>query len=133
MPCLNIRLSTPPSAQIPAQLATMLTELTASVLGKKRELTAVVIETVSPDQWFIGGQSLVAQNAVSFQLDLKITEGTNTKDQKAAYVMKVYGALEALLGALHPASYIVIHEVRADAWGYQGETQENRYIRGKSL
>jgi 4-oxalocrotonate tautomerase len=45
----------------------------------------------------------------------------------------VFEALQALLGNLHPACYIVIHEVPADSWGYHGQTQESRYIRGKTL
>jgi 4-oxalocrotonate tautomerase len=40
--------------------------------------------------------------------------------------------MTALLGDLARASYVVIHEVNADAWGYSGQTQEFRYIRGKS-
>ncbi len=37
------------------------------------------------------------------------------------------------MGRLNPASYIVVQDVRADAWGYAGETQEYRYIKGKVL
>lgn len=69
----------------------------------------------------------------TFYLDIKITEGTNTKNEKADYIAKVFAEFESLLGPLNPASYIVLHEVRADAWGYQGRTQEFRYIQGKLL
>lgn len=48
MPYLHLRLSTQPSAEGAARIASVLTDLTAQVLGKKRELTAVSIETVSP-------------------------------------------------------------------------------------
>ncbi len=41
--------------------------------------------------------------------------------------------LSQFWGSLNPASYIVIHEVRADSWGYEGATQEFRYIKGKLL
>jgi hypothetical protein len=33
------------------------------------------------------------------------------------------GALEAALGSLHPASYVVVDELDAGAWGYDGRTQ----------
>ena len=69
----------------------------------------------------------------SFYLDIKVTEGTNTKNEKARYVQAVFEAMGRLLGELAPASYIVIEEVRADAWGYSGQTQEFRYIKGKPL
>lgn len=76
----------------------------------------------------------VSTSGVStFYLDIKVTEGTNTKNEKAAYVKQVFAGMEAILGRVASASYIVIHEVHADAWGYQGETQEFRYIKGKSL
>lgn len=52
-----------------------------------------------------------------------MTEGTNTKDEKALYVSRVFAAMEGILGPLAPASYIVIHEVRGDSWGFQGQTQ----------
>jgi len=133
MPYLNLRLSAPESPAITAQLAAVLTELTGKVLKKKRELTAVAIDYTSPERWFIGGAALSAQAQTSFYLDIKITEGTNTKDEKAAYVAQVFAAIEAIVGLVNPTSYIVIDEVRGDAWGYQGLTQECRYIRGKTL
>ncbi len=133
MPYLNVKLSAAPSAETSAAIAARLTELTASILHKKRELTSVAVEYVPPGQWFIGGDSLADQNLITFFLDIKVTEGTNTKDEKAAYVSHVFSAAAALLGNLHPTSYIVIHEVRGDAWGYHGKTQEFRFIQGKIL
>jgi len=57
-----------------------------------------------------------------------VTEGTNTKDQKKAFIEQVIVALGAILGKIQPTSYIVIQEVRGDAWGYHGVTQEARYV-----
>jgi 4-oxalocrotonate tautomerase len=133
MPYLNCKLSVPPSQDVTAKIASVLTDLTAEVLKKKRELTAVAVEYVAPEQWYIGGTSLADQSLRSFYLDIKVTEGTNTKDEKALYVSRVFAAIEAIVGSVAPASYIVIHEVRADSWGYQGETQEFRYVRRKVL
>lgn len=133
MPYLNAKLSTVPSEELTTGIAARLTDLTASLLHKKRELTSVAIEYIPPAQWFIGGESLNTRNLITFHLDIKVTEGTNTKDEKAAYVALVFDAVATLLGNLHPTSYIVIHEVDGDAWGYQGKTQEYRYIQGKTL
>ncbi len=36
-----------------------------------------------------------------------------------------------LLGPLHEESYAHVHEVRGDAYGFGGLTQERRYIAGK--
>jgi 4-oxalocrotonate tautomerase len=133
VPYLNCKLCVPPSQEVTAKIASVLTDLTAEVLKKKRELTAVAVEYVAPEQWYIGGTSLADQSLRSFYLDIKVTEGTNTKDEKALYVSRVFAAVEAIVGSVAPASYIVIHEVRADSWGYQGHTQESRYVRRKVL
>lgn len=133
MPYLNLKIAAPTSNETSARAATLLTELTASVLGKKRELTAVEIGFTDSRAWFIGGVAASELGITSFYLDIKVTEGTNTKGEKAEYVNRVFAGLEEILGNVAPASYIVIHEVHADAWGYQGQTQEFRYIKGKSL
>lgn len=133
MPILNVKLSTKPSPDGLARIAVTLTDLTVEILKKKRELTAVALDQVSPGEWFIGGISVEAHAMNTFHLDIKVTEGTNNKDEKALFVSRVFAAMESIVGPLAPASYIVVHEVRGDAWGYQGQTQEFRYIRGKPL
>jgi 4-oxalocrotonate tautomerase len=132
MPYLSARLCTRQSPETTGQVAAILTDLTAELLGKNRGLASVTVEYVSAEQWFLGGKALAAHGLATFYLDVKVTDGTNTKDEKAVYVGHVFAALESLLGRLHPASYIVIHDVRADSWGYGGATQESRYIRGKA-
>jgi 4-oxalocrotonate tautomerase len=39
--------------------------------------------------------------------------------------------MTALLGPLHHESYAHVDEVRGDAYGFGGLTQERRYIAGK--
>jgi 4-oxalocrotonate tautomerase len=131
MPYLNIKLCAASSAETSRLVAAALTDLTAELLKKKRELTAVAVEYVDPVSWFIAGVPLADTKQRSFYLDIKVTGGANTKDEKAVYIARVFSALEAILGAVHPASYAVIHEVDADAWGYQGRTQEFRFISGR--
>lgn len=133
MPYLNVKVSVTPSAEITRKAAAFLTDLTAEILGKKKELTSVTLEYVPPDAWFIGGLPVLATRGATFYLDIKITEGTNTKNEKADYIAKVFAAFDDLIGPLNPASYIVLHEARADAWGYAGRTQEFRYIQRELL
>lgn len=132
MPYLNLNLPMAPSPDVAAKAAEVLTQLTTELLGKKPELTAVAITATPRESWYVGGRSLPAGQS-SFYLDIKVTEGTNTKNEKARYVEAVFASMTALLGELAPASYVVIHEVHADAWGYSGQTQEFRYIKGKPL
>ena len=53
------------------------------------------------------------------------------KDEKEAYIAAVFRLMEALLGALHQESYVYVEEVKADAYGFGGRTQEYRYIKAK--
>ncbi len=133
MPILNVKLCAPRTPETSAKIAAALTDLTVEVLKKKRELTAVAIEYVPSSDWFIAGAEIAASSARTFYLDIKVTEGTNTKDEKALYVSRVFSAVEGIIGPLAPASYIVVHDVRGDSWGYQGQTQEYRYVKGKAL
>ncbi len=133
MPILNVKLCSPRSPETSTKIAAALTDLTVDILKKKRELTAVSIEYVLPSEWFIAGAAMDSQAARTFYLDIKITDGTNTKDQKAQYISRVFATVEGIIGPLNPASYIVVHDVRADSWGYEGQTQEFRYVKGKAL
>ena len=133
MPILNVKLSTKPSPDVSARIAATLTDLTVEILKKKRELTAVALDHVPPGEWFIAGVAVATHALNTFHLDIKVTEGTNTKDEKALFISRVLAAMEGIAGPLAPASYVVVHEVRGDAWGYQGQTQEFRYIKGKPM
>jgi 4-oxalocrotonate tautomerase len=133
VPFLNLKLCVPPSKNIPMEIALVLTDLTVEVLNKKRELTAVAFEYVEPEQWYIGGVPLTGHSLRSFYLDIKVTEGTNTKDEKSLYVSRAFAAIEEIVGPLAAPSYIVIHEVHADSWGYKGQTQGFRYVNGRAL
>lgn len=133
MPYLNIKVSGDQSQAVCEAVARTLTNLTAELLGKNPELTAVIVEPVPSQFWFVGGTSLDTKSVSSFSLDIKITCGTNTKQQKAAYVRSVFAAMAELLGELDQASYVVIHDVNADTWGYQGMTQEYRFIKALNL
>ena len=108
MPHLNVRVSSPlPATEFDAavgQLAAGLSNLAAELLEKKHALTAVSIQHIEPSRWLFGGQALAEQGTSSFFHEIKVTEGTNTKDEKAAYVRAVYGLFERALVPLHPAS-----------------------------
>lgn len=98
MPFLKVKLSVQESSVTSARVATILTDLITEILRKKRELTAVEIEYVDSNRWFVGGSLLRDQNVNSFYLEIKITDGTNTKDETARYVAQVFSAIEAIIG-----------------------------------
>mgnify|MGYP001765129697 CR=1 FL=1 len=133
MPYLNVRLSLPESAELAERVAAILMRHTTGLLGKKAEVTAITLDFVPPTRWFVGGERLDGARAVTFQLDIKVTDGTNTKAEKSRYIEAVFADFDALFGPIAPASYIVIHDLRADAWGYQGRTQEYRFVQARGL
>ncbi len=133
MPYLNVRISMNESPDTAEKIVSVLMNRTAGLLGKKPEVTSIAIDFVSPELWFVGGSRVSEQDAVTFYLDIKVTDGTNTKEEKARYVARVFSDFESILGSIAPASYIVIHDVRADSWGFQGKTQEYRFIQAQPL
>ena len=128
MPILNLKVSAHRSPALTRTLSEELVETTARILRKNPEITAVTIDYVSPEDWIVGGRSLAEQGKASFWLDIKVVDGTNTKDEKALYLAEVFALMGRVLGDLHPESYVLVHEVPADAYGFGGLTQEHRYV-----
>ena len=58
--------------------------------------------------------------------EVKNTAGTNSREEKAALLQRLHRLLVDTLDELAEASYIVIHELPAENWGYAGLTQAAR-------
>jgi 4-oxalocrotonate tautomerase len=127
MPILNVRVSAPKSPEMTRAIADTLLELTGRILKKKPEVTALAISYIDPADWLIGGKTLAELGKASIYFDIKITDETNTKAEKAQYIAESFAAFRELLGDLHEVSYIHVEDVRAAAYGYGGLTQEYRY------
>ncbi|SAL57350.1 tautomerase family protein [Caballeronia humi] len=127
MPILNVKVSAKKSPELTRDISELLLDLTTRILGKKREVTAIAIDFVDRDSWVVGGELLSEQNRNSFYFDIKITDETNTKDEKARYIKEAFAGFERILGNLHEESYIYVQDVKAASYGYGGYTQEYRY------
>ncbi|HZW20323.1 4-oxalocrotonate tautomerase family protein [Noviherbaspirillum sp.] len=127
MPILNVKVSGTKSPELTAQISELLLDLTTRILKKKREVTAIAIDYIDPEHWIVGGKSLSEQGKNSFYFDIKITDETNTKDEKALYIKEAFDGFARILGRLHEESYIYVQDVRAASYGYGGYTQEYRY------
>lgn len=127
MPILNVKVSAEKSPELVRQISDLLLDLTSRILKKKPEVTAIAIDFVGRDSWVVGGHLLSEQNKNSFYFDVKITDETNTKDEKALYIKEAFAGFEHILGNLHEESYIYVQDVRAASYGYGGYTQEYRY------
>ena len=127
MPILNVKVSAEKSPELTGKISGLLLDLTTRILKKKPEVTAIAIEYVARDSWVVGGRLLSEQDKNSFYFDIKITDETNTKDEKALYIKEAFAGFERILGNLHQESYIYVQDVRAASYGYGGHTQEYRY------
>ena len=132
MPLITVAYSSSRTApSLRADIAAAVTEFTAKILHKDPKVTAIIVRFVDAADWFAGGKSLAEQSLASFWLDVHVSEGTNTKDEKAAYLAALFQRMGELLGPLHEESYAHVDEVKGDAYGFGGLTQERRYIAGK--
>lgn len=127
MPILTVKVSGKKNQYLTMQIGSLLMDITNRILKKKHELTAIAIEYVDHDSWFVGGKLLSEVGMNSFYFDIKITDETNTKDEKAQYIKEAFEGFNRILGNLHEESYIYIEDVRATSYGYGGKTQEFRY------
>jgi 4-oxalocrotonate tautomerase len=126
MPIVTLQVAAQRSASLTSALAGALHHRTVHTLHKAPELIAIAISYLDPEDWFVAGRSLQDRGMNSAFVDIRITDETNTKAEKARFIAEVYADLQALLGPLHEESYIHVHDVRAAAYGYGGRTQEAR-------
>jgi 4-oxalocrotonate tautomerase len=74
----------------------------------------------------VGGQDVQKPTAL---LEISITAGTNTAQEKADFIAAAWAELQRQLaagGPLEPASYVIVRELPAGDWGYGGKTQAAR-------
>lgn len=128
MPTLQLKVSPLQNPLRYRTLACALTDLTVQLLGKREEVTAVMIEDLPAARWYVGGQDVRGPTAC---LEISITQGTNTAQEKAAFIAAAFAELQTQLGAgqpLEPASYVIVREVPSTDWGYGGLTQAARKL-----
>jgi 4-oxalocrotonate tautomerase len=131
MPMITVRYSSPKGGPLTTAVAQAANALSAEFLHKDPTVTAVVVEQIDPANWFIADRSLVEHALASFWVDVRVVDGTNTREEKAAFLAATFARMGELLGPLHPESYVHVNEVRGDAYGYGGITQNERYALGK--
>lgn len=128
MPIINLKVSGPEDRALAQELANEIGRLTKEILNKKPEVTVVILSFVPDHLWFVNAVSLAELKTRSFHLDIKISDSTNLKTDKANYIKAVHNSLAHILGNIHPVSYTAIQEIKADAYGYEGLTIEYKLI-----
>lgn len=121
---------TVPDPHLPADirrtLAEGLTRLAVSALHKSDARTIVHIELVPADSYFIGGKPLTSGRDA--HIEASITAGTNSAEEKAAFIAGADELLSNVLGPL-PRSGVALHELHPESYGYNGVTQFDHYRR----
>lgn len=131
MPMITVQLAAEPEPGLTRRVVDAVAGLTASVLGKDPRVTAIAVEYLPPSRWFVAGRPVEALGRAAFFVVVRVTEGTNTKDEKARFVAEAWRALRAALGEVDEESYVHVDEVRGDAYGYGGKTQERRFVEAR--
>ncbi|MEO6521886.1 MAG: 4-oxalocrotonate tautomerase [Mucilaginibacter sp.] len=128
MPIIELKVSGQEDPTLAQELATEISRITKEVLKKKPEVTVLTVSFAPDHLWFVNSVSLAELKTKSFHLNIKISDSTNLKIDKADYIQAVHKSLTSLLGSIHPVSYTAIQEMKADAYGYEGLTIEYKYI-----
>ncbi|WP_374500063.1 4-oxalocrotonate tautomerase family protein [Zoogloea sp.] len=124
MPFARLTLLVPqPDVQV-AALSQSIAGLVAGLLHKRFELTSVLVETPNGNAWTIGGRP----QKVAAHLDVTVTAGTNSPQEKADFIQRAMVLLRKALPDLHVATYVVVTETPAHNWGYDGQTQAQRAL-----
>lgn len=128
---ITLRISHPRPEPLVAEAARLASALTERWLEKDPAVTAVEVTVTPTSHWFVAGRPLAEQQLAAFFLEVRISAGTNTKDQKARFVAEAFQGFRALLGPLNSESYVYVIDANPDAYGFGGLTQERRYIEGR--
>jgi len=124
MPFINISVSGATLSDTQKQqLFNETTRLMSEVMKKNPDLTSVRIDQYPADSWAVGRKSIAVRGEIGVHMDIKVTSGTNTDEEKAEMIKQGMAMLKDVVGSTPDASYIVIHDLDAGAWGYDGRTQ----------
>ena len=88
----------------------------------------MVIDDLPRARWCVGGRAVQGTAAM---LEIGITAGTNTEEEKARFIAAAFDELQRQLapdGGFEVASYVTVRELPATDWGYGGQTQRARQL-----
>lgn len=120
MPYVSISIAAECEPGQVARLQRGATELMARILGKNPDVTVVSVDLSRPAAWSVGGNP--ASGAMA-QLQAFVTEGTNTAEEKEAFIAAARTLLVQVLGEMDGPLYVLVSEVPAGNWGYDGLSQ----------
>lgn len=126
MPYINIRLGTTLDASQQRQLHAQTASLMKTIMGKRQEVTVVHIQESEPHFWSTNAAALDTNKPVGAYVEIKVTKGTNTPEEKSEMISETVNMLKNIVGVVQEACYVVIDDIPANSWGYDGKTQAER-------
>ena len=97
-----------------------------TVMGKRPEVAVVHIQESESQQWSVNSVPITVKDPIAAYVDIKITNGTNTSEEKAEIISQTIKMLQDIVGNTQEACYVVIDDIPANSWGYNGKTQAAR-------
>jgi 4-oxalocrotonate tautomerase len=123
MPLINITLACASLApSIIQHLQQETTRLMQTILHKDAALTVVSVTQLPAGAFSANGQAV----AVAASLQAMITAGTNSAAEKADFIFAAKSLLTVAIGPSTTPIYVALHELPAESWGYDGQTQAAR-------
>ena len=133
MPFIRISVAgSAPSHDQVAQLQMKTTQLMASILGKRPEVTVVAIESAAASHWSVGGKRLPEGQTLA-QMEAFITAGTNSEQEKSDFISAAHQMIASVFNQPMSPLYVLILEVDGADWGYDGKTQYARKCEAQLL
>lgn len=126
MPYINVKIAKNLTTEQQSAIFSQTTSLMHEVMKKRREVTVVEITETSPGLWSVNGKPLNNNQPIAAYVDIKITENSNTEEEIAEIIFQTMEMLKQSVGLVQTACYVVVDQIPANAWGYDGITQESR-------
>jgi 4-oxalocrotonate tautomerase len=103
------------------KIAEQLTRLAVDVLGKPADRTTVHLNLVPASRYYVEGRPVTS--CTGAQVEVTVTIGTNSADEKARFIREAYQLLSDTLGTLPPVAGVAIVQMDPESYGYNGVTQ----------
>lgn len=126
MPYINIRVGTTLDSVQRDKLSQNTTFFMNTIMDKRREVTVVHIQEDDPHQWSTNAIAIKDKDPISAYVDIKVTEGTNNPEEKSKMIYETVKMLQEVVGTIQEACYVVVDDIPANSWGYNGKTQAAR-------
>jgi 4-oxalocrotonate tautomerase len=122
MPFIRVTISNPQLDRATQEtLAKGLTDLAVTTLKKPLERTTVHLNLVPADRYYVGGEPV--RTATGAHVEVSITAGTNSAEEKAHFISQTYELLRTTLGLLPSVAGVALYEMHPESYGYNGMTQ----------